>query len=155
MLRLKEIVFFSLFVLVAQQVGAQEGDVLDREMALKKQSDAWIAAIISKDRVALETSMAESFVMIDMDGRLVDKRSFISNVTSPDLTIEPYVFEEFKIRIFGDTAIVNAKNRLRGTFKGQSFSRLYRYTDVFVQEAGRWRVVSVQATRINNESGAL
>lgn len=142
------LLFFVFIMFDPKLLYAQNSDIQTLEVTLKNQSHEWIKAVVTKNREALEARMAESFFMIDVDGRTVDKQSFIKNVTSVDLVIEPYNFEDFNIRIYGDTAIINATNKMRGTYQGNPFTRYYRYTDVFVREGDVWRVVSVQATII-------
>lgn len=142
------ILFFAFMMLNSPVIHAQHSDVQKLEATLKNQSDAWINAVVTKNREALEAHMTESFFMIDFDGRAIDKKGFINNVTSADLVIEPYNYEDLKIRVYGDTAIITAANNMRGTYKGHAFTRYYRYTDVFVKEGNIWRVVSVQATDI-------
>lgn len=145
---LVNVLFFTFIIFNTQTIFAQNSDVQKLEVTLRNQSDAWINAILTKNREALEAQMDERFIMIDVDGRAVDKKNFINNITSADLVIEPYNFETFKMRFYGNTAIINAANNMRGTYKGNPFIRHYQYTDVFVKEGDVWRVVSVQATLI-------
>lgn len=138
----------SFWALSFQLARAQDMSSSSLEASLKKQSDAWIAAIVNKDRNVIAANMAESFLMIDFDGRKVDKQGFINALTSADLVIEPYALEDVTIRVFGNTALIHASNKMRGTFKGQPFTRYYRYIDIYVKEGDVWRVVAVQTTPV-------
>lgn len=53
----------------------QSKDVLARVAQLTRQADLWDAAIIRKDRAAIEANMAEDFRQIDGDGDLENKLS--------------------------------------------------------------------------------
>ncbi|MEP6484616.1 MAG: nuclear transport factor 2 family protein [Rudaea sp.] len=116
--------------------------------ALKRQADAWDVAIVKKDRAAISKNMAESFFQIDSDGDTANKAQFVDDLTSPDLTIEPYTVDEFKIRVYGNTALINGATDMHGTFKGKPFNSHYRFTDTYVKEGGVWRIVNVQTSRI-------
>ena len=89
--------------------------------ALKKQADAWDVAIVKKDRKAIENNMAESFFMIDSGGGTSDKAKFVADLTAPDITIEPYTVDEFKIRIYGNTALINGATNMHGVEGGKPF----------------------------------
>jgi ketosteroid isomerase-like protein len=127
---------------------AKDAATADLHAALKAQADAWDAAIVRKDRQAIAKNMSETFLQIGSDGMTADKTQFLQNITSPDLVIEPYTVEDFRIRTYGNTALINGVTDMHGTYEGKPFRVHYRYTDTYVKEGGVWRVVNVQTTRI-------
>lgn len=127
---------------------AKDAANADLHAALKAQADAWDAAIVRKDRQAIAKNMSETFLQIGSDGMTADKTQFLQNITSPDLVIEPYTVEDFRIRTYGNTALINGVTDMHGTYEGKPFRVHYRYTDTYVKEGGVWRVVNVQTTRI-------
>ena len=116
--------------------------------ALKKQADAWDVAIVKKDKKTISDNMSESFFMIDSGGGTSDKAKFVADLTAPDITIEPYTVDEFKIRIYGNTALINGATNMHGVEGGKPFTTHYRFTDTYVKEGGVWHIVNVQTTRI-------
>ncbi|WNL44549.1 nuclear transport factor 2 family protein [Dyella sp. BiH032] len=141
--------FVSLVVsLVSTSVAAKNDDHADLHAALKAQADAWDAAIIRKDREAIAKNMSETFFQIGSDGKTADKTQFLQNIMSPELVIAPYTVEDFKIRTYGNTALINGVTDMHGTYEGKPFRLHYRYTDTYVKEGGGWKVVNVQTTRI-------
>ncbi len=116
--------------------------------ALRKQADAWDVAIVKKDRKAIADNMSESFFMIGSTGETADKAKFVADLTSPDITIEPYTVDEFKIRIYGNTALINGATNMHGVEGGKPFTTHYRFTDTYVKEGGVWHIVNVQTTRV-------
>lgn len=135
-------------LLLSASTGAQEAGNEALATQLKAQADAWDVAIWSKDRKGIADNMAESFVQIDSDGNLADKTRFIAEIAADDLTIAPYTVEDFKIRFYGDTAVLNGATRMQGTYQGKPFTSHYRFTDVYVRQDGVWHVVNIQTTRI-------
>jgi ketosteroid isomerase-like protein len=117
--------------------------------ALRAQADAWDAAIVRKDRESIAANMADSFLQIGSDGDTADKAKFLEGITSDKLVIAPYTVEEFRVRFYGDTALVTGRTDMHGSWDGKEFRSHYRFTDTYVRESdGRWRVVNVQTTEI-------
>ena len=115
---------------------------------LAAQAQAWDNAIVRKDRAAIEANMAEDFRQIDAAGNVEGKRSFVDDIVSGDLRIDPYTVEDFDVRLYGDVALLSGRTRMTGTFQGKPFASHYRYIDVYARRNGEWKIVSVQISRI-------
>jgi len=115
---------------------------------LKAQAEAWDQAIVRKDRAAIEANMAEDFRQIDGAGHVETKQSFVDDLMTPALRIEPYAVEDFEIRLYGDTALLSGRTRMSGSFEGKPFKTHYRYIDIYVRRDGVWKIVSVQISKI-------
>lgn len=118
--------------------------------ALQAQATAWDEAIVRKDADAIAANMAPGFLQIGSDGRTADHDQFLAAITGDQLEIDPYTVEDFKIRIYGDAAVLNGRTDMTGRYAGKPFRTHYRYTDVYVRDPtdGRWRVVQVQTTAV-------
>jgi ketosteroid isomerase-like protein len=116
--------------------------------ALEAQADAWDAAIVRKDRAAIEANLAEEFRQIDGYGNVEDRKTFVEGLMSADLEIDPYGVEEFEVRLYGDVALVTGRTRMTGRFRGEPFTSHYRFTDAYARRDGGWKVVQVQITKI-------
>jgi ketosteroid isomerase-like protein len=117
---------------------------------LTSQADAWDKAIVRKDRRAIEENMAEDFRQIDGAGNVETKASFVTDIVSADLRIDPYTVEDFDVRLYGDVALLCGRTRMTGTYQGKPFTSHYRYIDIYVKRDGAWKIVSVQISRIPN-----
>lgn len=115
---------------------------------LKAQADAWDQAIVRKDRAAIEANMADDFRQVDGAGNIETKTSFVADLVSPDLRIDPYTVEDFDVRLYGDVALLSGRTRMTGSYQGKPFSSHYRYIDIYVQRGGAWKIVSVQISRL-------
>jgi ketosteroid isomerase-like protein len=139
------------FGAVANEPAVPPATHAEAEMAakLRAQADAWDAAIIRKDRDAIAANMSQTFMQIASDGRTADKAGFLDGITSDKLVIEPYTVEEFRVRFYGDTALITGRTDMHGSWDGKPFRSHYRFTDTYAREAdGAWRVVNVQTTEI-------
>ena len=116
--------------------------------ALKAQADRWDKAIINKDRKAIEDNMADDFRQIDGQGNIETKSSFVEGLITPDLVIDPYGVEEFEVRIYGDVALLSGRTQMTGKFKDKPFASHYRYIDIYVRRDGKWKVASVQISKL-------
>lgn len=115
---------------------------------LTEQADRWDKAIVRKDRAAIEANMAEDFRQIDGAGNVETKKSFVDDLVSPDLEIDPYAVEDFDVRVYGDVALLSGRTRMTGRYQGKPFTSHYRYIDIYVRGGGEWKIVSVQISKI-------
>ena len=128
---------------------APAADSRARDVAeLTRISDAWDKAIIRKDEKAIADNMAEDFRQIDPRANLETKKSFVTGIMDPKLTIDPYTVEDFEVRLYGDTALLSGRTHMTGKYDGELFESNYRYIDVYVRRNGTWKIVSVQITKI-------
>lgn len=120
----------------------------DADRTLAARSAAWDGAIVRKDRAAIEANMADDFRQIDGSGNVETKSSFVDDLVSPELVIDPYRVEDFDVRVYGDVALLSGRTRMTGRYEGKPFASHYRYIDIYVRRGGAWRIVSVQISRI-------
>lgn len=133
---------------VSPSAEAGEAAAQAAKAQLTKQATDWDLAIVRKDRAAIAANMAEDFRQIDGNAQLETKASFVDGVVAPALSIDPYVNEDFEIRLYGDVALLSGRTRMTGRYDGEAFTSHYRYIDVYVRRAGEWKIVSVQITRV-------
>ncbi len=115
---------------------------------LTRLSVAWDSAIVHKDRSAIEGNMADDFRQIGGNGDVEDKASFVAGLLDPVLEIDPYTVEDFDVRLYGDIALLSGRSHLTGRYAGKGFVTQYRYIDIYARRDGRWRVISVQISKI-------
>jgi len=145
-MRLRRIAWAAALSLLAACAAPVPG--ADDIATLTAQAERWDQAIVRKDRAAIEANMAEDFRQIDGAGNVETLRSFVDELVSPELQIDPYTVEDFEIRLYGDVALLSGRTRMTGRYQGKPFASHYRYIDVYVKRDGRWRIVSVQISRM-------
>jgi len=112
------------------------------------QADAWDQAIVRQDRAAIDANMHRGFFQIGRNGERSERAEFIDDLMDPRLKIHPYTVDGLEVHLHGDTALLTATTRMSGSYDGKPFSSHYRYIDVYLHEAGVWKIVSVQITGI-------
>ena len=105
-------------------------------------------AIVENDPDAIECFVANDWIIVDPDGRIVEKDKFLAVVKSGALTHHTMKLDEPRVRIYGDTGVLTGRTASAGKFMGAEFTTLERSTDVFVMIDGHWQCVLTQLTRI-------
>ena len=104
-------------------------------------------AVVSNDAAAVGRLLADDWIIVDPDGRIIDKSRFLEVIKSGALSHEKMESEDLRVRIYNNTAIVTALTASKGKFMGQEFASLERATDIFVKQNDRWQCVFTQLTR--------
>ena len=110
---------------------------------LEQLNQQYIDAFMQANVKWYEDHLADDFVCIESDGSVLDKAQFLVN-TARGRDVEEYKLDKVNVRIYGGVALVQAT----GLWTRKDGSKgLSRYTDVYVQTRGDWKVVSAQITR--------
>ena len=120
------------------------------EQLLKTEQD-FQRAIVENNAAAIERFVADDWIIVGPDGKIVEKDRFIEVVKSGALTHETMKLEEPRVRVYGETAVITGRATSAGKFMGAEFKTVERSTDVFVKSDGQWRCVLTQLTRIAGE----
>jgi ketosteroid isomerase-like protein len=121
------------------------------EEELLKLEKEFAEAIVKNDPEAIARLIADDWVIIDPNGEIVDRARFFEVIKSGALTHDMMESEDFRVRVYGNSAVVTAKTSTKGKFMGQEFSTHERATDVFVRRDGRWRCVLTHLTRFGKK----
>ena len=117
---------------------------MDRdETRLRRLNDQYIESVLKTDVNWYQQYLADDFVCIDSEGNTFDKEAFLRR-TARGTQIADYRLEDVTVRVYGETALVQATGLF--TLKDGS-PGMCRYTDVYVRAGNDWKVVSAQITR--------
>jgi uncharacterized protein (TIGR02246 family) len=141
----------ALAVVMTALVGGTAMALSPAEQELVAVENAWAAAAVKADGAALEKIYADEYLFTDEEGLVWNKSQDIANVTTGVYKPTSYKFDDMKVRIYGDTAVVTGRNMVQATYKGKDISGPYRFTDVFVKRDGRWQCVATQAGRVSKK----
>lgn len=125
----------------------QKGQRMTAEEELLKVEKEFAEAIVKKDLEGIGRLVTDDWIIIDPNGEIVDRARFFEVIKSGALTHDMMESEDFRVRVYGDSAVVTAVTRTKGTFMGQEFSTQERATDVFVKRDERWQCVLTHLTR--------
>jgi ketosteroid isomerase-like protein len=130
------------------QASHLDSERLEVEQQLRQMNDEWVKALVRGDAETLTRIMAEDFFFAyPMEGD--DRSTFITDVTSGAIRVEHLNRENVGVRIWGDTAVLTAKDSARWFYNGRDFSGHYKIVHVYSRRDAQWRLVSVQACPIS------
>ena len=109
------------------------------ETQLKKLEREWFAAVVKNDAVALNRIFADDFTAINSDGSVIGKAEMVKMFSSGKFKLDEIKSEEFKLRLYGTTAVVNGRSTYIRDGKPLGSSS---HTEVWVKRAGVWKAVS-------------
>ena len=105
--------------------------------------DAWAAAVVRRDSATFERLLADGFVYTEND-RLETRAEVLHDVVAGSDTVTAAHNEDMQVHCFGTTAVVTGWLVLEGHGAGATFLRRYRFTDTWVRQGGRWRIVAAE-----------
>jgi Domain of unknown function (DUF4440) len=109
----------------------------------------FFAALIDARRDVLDRLLADDFLLIDvMTGSEVPRDAFLALVGSGQLKFEAIEPAEVRVRLYPPAAVVTGRTRMQGRYEETPFEARSRYTHVYVDHQGRWRMVTAQGTPI-------
>ncbi len=123
------------------------------EAAALNSAKEWADAASKPDVAALEKILAMEYIHIHATGLVENKQQFIDALNTGARKYDPIILEETKARIFGSTAIVNARFNLKAISGGRTIEGVNRITLVLVYTSQGFQAVSFQATPIPAAAG--
>ncbi len=114
--------------------------------------DARRQAMLHADVAALDQLLAEDVTIFWGDGTADDKRSTLELIRSGQLRYSQFEYEDTRVRVYGETAVMTGKARVQYQSEGQTHCSSGRVTRVYVHQNGKWRLVASQTTRIASAS---
>lgn len=124
--------------------GDSSGSQIEAEQLLREMNDEWVKALVRSDGETLDRIMAEDFFFAyPMEGD--DKAQFIADVVDGNVRVEFLNRENVGVRVWGDTAVLTARDSAKWYYQGRDFSGHYKIIHVYSRRAGEWQLVSVQA----------
>jgi ketosteroid isomerase-like protein len=118
------------------------------EQELIKLENSWNDAMVKHDWAFLEQILAADYTGTSSDGIVSTKAQEIATLKSGDSVVKYAVGDDFKVRIYGDVAVVTFLYTSKGESKGKDTSGQFRITDTWVKHAGRWQCVADHASKI-------
>jgi len=104
------------------------------------------------DTATLGELLTDDFVLVDvMRGGLVSRAALLDAVGSRQIRFDTIDLLESQARRYGATMIVVGRTRMVGRAGTTEWSVASRYTHVYVEQAGRWRLATAQGTPIAAE----
>ncbi len=115
----------------------KKGSVEDQLITLDK---AWTFAELKGDRKAVGAIVADDFVGTTQRGELQTKASYLAELAPNGDDVKS---DEFKVTVYGNTAIMTHRATVKGARNLQ-----WRSTHVWMKRNGKWLVVAHHGSQI-------
>jgi ketosteroid isomerase-like protein len=123
---------------------APSRSLIEVEQHIRQLNDEWVKAIFRADAEALNRIMADDFYFTyPLEGD--DKAQFIADITSGDLKIKHIAREQLNVRVFGNTAVLTARDSATWLYHGRELAGQYKILSVFSERQGLWQLCAIQA----------
>jgi ketosteroid isomerase-like protein len=135
-----------------QKAGLSKTSSIEQELI--KLEDGWSAAFVSADVAFCDRILAEDYTDTDASGTVTTKAQDIADLKSGDFKCTSAANDDYKVRVYGKTAVVTGRLTMKAQYKGEDISGQYRWTDTWVKLAGGWQCVATHVSKIVEEKQA-
>jgi len=118
------------------------------EQELLKLEQDWSNADLKNDSAVLKRIFADDYLMTDSNGNVWTKAQSLSLGESGEDIITSLSSDDWKVRVYGNAAVVTGRSTLNETYKGKDYSPQLRWTDTWVKLNGRWQCVAEHSSEI-------
>lgn len=127
---------------------AEPSGVQDDTRAVAALDLAFQAAVKRNDAQAMDRILHPQFVLVLGDGSVISREALLDEARSGDYRYD--VQDEDpgtqSVRIWGDTAVVTARLRIKGLYRGKAFDRTLWFSDTYVRTQWGWLYAFAQAS---------
>ena len=109
-----------------------------------------IRGLVHNDFAALDQILSDDLIYTHSTGVAETKAEYLGQLKSGQLKYQSMEHEGVVVRVYGDTAILTGRTKVRSVSRGQELNNDLRFIIVYVKQRGRWRMVSWQSTRISS-----
>jgi ketosteroid isomerase-like protein len=113
----------------------------------------WTAAERAGDTEKLATLLTDDFYGVGPLGFVLPRSAWLGRHRQ-GLAYEHFSLEEIQVRLYGDVALVSARNNTRGTYQGQPLPEAVRATLVIASNSETSRLAAIHMSFIAGTQGS-
>ncbi|HEU4391688.1 MAG TPA: nuclear transport factor 2 family protein [Blastocatellia bacterium] len=117
----------------------------DEVLAVEKRR---VEALTHNDIAALERILSDDLLYTHSSGVTETKAEYVGQLKAGTLKYVSVEHRETRVRLYGSTALLSGKTRIKAVARGQELNNDLTFLIVYVRQRGAWRMVSWQSTRI-------
>jgi ketosteroid isomerase-like protein len=116
------------------------------EKAVAALDTQYQAAVAKNDAATMHRILADDFILVTGKGKVFTKADLLKEAHDAKTTYERQDDTDQKVRVYGDTAVVTARLRAKGTEEGKPFEYSLWFSDTYARTPSGWRYVFGQAS---------
>jgi len=114
---------------------------------LEQLNQIWNRDWLEKDVALVEKLMADDYLYIAPNGRLLDRKAILNVIKSPSYRLDNSTRTPLVIKTVGeDTAVMVFHSQAAGRLAGKSFKDDHKCTMLCARQGSEWRVVLEQCS---------
>jgi ketosteroid isomerase-like protein len=137
-----------LFVLACPFAAAASGPVAATDADLLAMDATWNEMRMKPDVAGLDRLLADDWMLTHSDGRVQYKADYLDELRTSTRRNQGIGNEDLRVRRYGDTVVVTGTSVQSGISNGQPWSGRFRFTRVWVQRDGGWKLIASHSSRI-------
>lgn len=158
---MRKIIFFAILALtplslaLAQKPNHAPNENLQHEQEIKKLLDEFAQAFAQVDTAVLKSLIADDYVHTNLTGEVLNKAQWLerakmrrADISAGEFKIDYYSYDDVRIRIYYNTAVVTGQATTSGLREGKEFKWNLRFTNVWVKREGRWQRVAFHDSNV-------
>lgn len=134
--------------LVSAQTGNPPSNDPSVVHTLKQVEQNFADAIKAADIDKLNQILADDWVILEGNGKIVTKETVFHDLKSGNNKLEALEFGPMDVKVLDNVAVVQGSYTETGTVKGQGWSGKAVFTDVLVKHGDKWMIVRSHANRV-------
>jgi ketosteroid isomerase-like protein len=111
-------------------------------------------AVTHQDAISLNHIIADDFLIVgeSLADKLGDKKLYIGDcLASGPIEDGSASYDRLKLRVYGETAIVNSVFKSQVTIEGKDYGGAFLATRVWVKNGEQWQLVMVHSHRLEEK----
>lgn len=121
---------------------------VDTEADLVALDKAWAAAVVANDVASVEKICAADLIYAHSNGVIDSYEVYMDRLRNKTSDYQSIDIGEISAKLYGDTAIVNARAAFRVLADGNQVHNDIAYTHVYLKRDGEWKMIAHQAARM-------
>ncbi len=128
-------------------LGCASGPV-DTEADLVAIDKSWAAAVVANDVASLEKLCSPDLIYAHSDGQIDSYEEYLNRLRKKTSNYQAIDISKSSAKLYGDTAVVNARAFFRVLADGNQINNDIAYTHVYQKRDGEWKLIAHQAAKM-------
>lgn len=150
---MKKIICYLIVIVMSFQSNAQQSSDADMKQ-LRELNAKFIHNFVTNDSASHSKIIHKGFVCITSDGGYLSRQDYLTWWAHGSDGYKYWDYRDENIKVFGNTALVHAKNKYIVIRDGKEVEGMSMYTDIYIKENGQWKCVQAQITKVSPQNYA-
>ena len=139
----------------AQTKSSEAPSATSTEQEIIKLEHERLKAFAQDDKATFGQLVTDDLTITHSSGAVADKAEVMAVMrpSTPDRPLPALSTEDVKVRVYGDAAVMTG--RLVETARDGRRVFVYRFTNTYIKQNGRWRMSAGQLTTLSRERAAI